>query len=1281
MANIQHHYKSFPLFGSVSAAEDMTCKQTVWTFNDVSNNSPNYRLSISHIMRDGGVDDGESDYYGHNARLNLSERLLEENGTLYYVDPIGDKYEVGSVFVTGKGLRLATATPAWVSAKSLFASLNPGNLRWLIDVTNENIVKGFNSAGYLVFMSDEKRHLFYLNRTDIYNVVINISEISGETQQLCYLFTYNDSEQDGNNFLNKIRDYLNNRNVSYTYADNAHITKITQEKGATYDLTYDAGHNLTRIVSSEGYMLNCQKATNSSSISVHSTLSGIPQSGTQFNYTNSPMSQWKIAYSGDTCTITDIDGVKEYYKMDLQNRILIYAKEVHGVVIQAYKTTDFRYVSLTTEYVKNEYLYVPYSTLMINFEDKLGEKEIIGYFNGLPSIRTISNRRIAVNNTGTYSTVDITTNYYYDPNNPSQCTSENTTVTLNLYNGTTKTFTPVKTHEYNDQGLLQKTTSYIGDNYKQERAKEYQEFNYTFNEDGSYKKCTSKYRGSSYVRFRTEENYDELGRKISEKDPAGNFYINYAYIDDSDLIESIENPAYDKRTFSYDSTDNLESVSSSGMAGSNEIQRNYGEVICLNGNDKIDIKYDSKRRPWYITISGNDFAKFITYSENDDIQTFTAENEKREVIKCESAKDGSHEKLYYNDSLQLTNNYNIKGELTSVTDSISNENVTYGYNSLGQLTSYTEKQNNATKVKQTFVYDEYGNLSTDTITGEQDIITSYDYEDTSDRRFKGMSFGGATEEVTYNDDLNRLKTKKITFNGKEIYTKTYGYRDVKQGAYTNATNQPKSIKFTKGGQIKQQVVYNYSDATGQLSGMNVNGKSIEYTYKDNKLIQEKNYLLGTKSTKNYSFRGNISSDKKEILLSGGGSDVDEIINYIYNGDFMKYYGSRPCMYDAMGNPTMYCGKNAKWKGRQLTEFDGNYFNYDGRGRRMRKNAINYVYDSDGRLIRQYKDESKIIEPQTFIFYYDFEGVAAFKYTDKNNNGTMFFYLRDGQGNIIAIVDSTGSVVVQYYYDAWGNHKVVDANGDEITNQNNIGNLNPFRYRGYYYDTETGLYFLQTRYYDPEVGRFLNRDSVQYADPETINGLNLYAYCLNNPVEYADPTGHFVISAIVALAILGGVIGGTVGGVAMYNIAKNSGVEDAALILYTILGVLGGGAAGAALGAAAGYLLGGTAVSGAVAIAGGGTASVGATLAKAGACILGLGILFSIDYHGKPNSTVGSGNSIGIYDNNGNLIYRKDLYGKPHYVEGYGYMLPHTHVYQWKFIKGAWRIIKKFTLPF
>ena len=98
-------------------------------------------------------------------------------------------------------------------------------------------------------------------------------------------------------------------------------------------------------------------------------------------------------------------------------------------------------------------------------------------------------------------------------------------------------------------------------------------------------------------------------------------------------------------------------------------------------------------------------------------------------------------------------------------------------------------------------------------------------------------------------------------------------------------------------------------------------------------------------------------------------------------------------------------------------------------------------------------------------------------------------------------------MVEYKYDAWGNHAVLDANGADINDASHIGNLNPFRYRGYYYDTETGLYYLKSRYYDPETGRFITIDDISYLDPETINGLNLYAYCGNNPVMRIDSKGN------------------------------------------------------------------------------------------------------------------------------------------------------------------------------
>ena len=92
-------------------------------------------------------------------------------------------------------------------------------------------------------------------------------------------------------------------------------------------------------------------------------------------------------------------------------------------------------------------------------------------------------------------------------------------------------------------------------------------------------------------------------------------------------------------------------------------------------------------------------------------------------------------------------------------------------------------------------------------------------------------------------------------------------------------------------------------------------------------------------------------------------------------------------------------------------------------------------------------------------------------------------------------------VAHYAYDAYGNFEILQ--GKE---ENSIANINPFRYRGYYYDTETGLYYLISRYYDPETCRFISADSIEYLDPETLGGLNLYAYCGNNPVMSIDPDG-------------------------------------------------------------------------------------------------------------------------------------------------------------------------------
>ena len=235
--------------------------------------------------------------------------------------------------------------------------------------------------------------------------------------------------------------------------------------------------------------------------------------------------------------------------------------------------------------------------------------------------------------------------------------------------------------------------------------------------------------------------------------------------------------------------------------------------------------------------------------------------------------------------------------------------------------------------------------------------------------------------------------------------------------------------------------------------------------------------------------------------------------YAYDGDKLLSYNNESCTYNSVGNPTIYRGKAVAWQyENRLVGYDTLTFAYDAFGRRISKGELTFTYDSEGRLVSQ---------SNGLKFFYDHTGVAGFTY-----NNQTYFYMKSVQGDISALLDSTGGVLARYMYDAWGNHVVTDNSGVVIIDNNHVGNLNPFRYRGYYYDTETNFYYLKARYYDPVVGRFISMDDIAYLDPETINGLNLYAYGLNNPVMNVDPSGHFpwlILVAIMLFTPVGGMV--------------------------------------------------------------------------------------------------------------------------------------------------------------
>lgn len=215
------------------------------------------------------------------------------------------------------------------------------------------------------------------------------------------------------------------------------------------------------------------------------------------------------------------------------------------------------------------------------------------------------------------------------------------------------------------------------------------------------------------------------------------------------------------------------------------------------------------------------------------------------------------------------------------------------------------------------------------------------------------------------------------------------------------------------------------------------------------------------------------------------------------------------------------------------------------------------------------------------FLYDLTGVTGFKY---NNN--VYYYLKNLQGDIVGILDSNNQQIVEYQYDSWGNLlSIKDQFGNEISDSNHIGVLNPYRYRSYYYDTETKLYYINSRYYNPSWGRFVSVDSILGANDDIIS-YNLYTYVSNNPINNFDIDGHWKmpnwLKVTVGVAVIGGLavaavclpgVGGAIAGAALTG-ALAGGTVGA--LGGAVAGGISGGKKGAAGGATTGFL-GGTLV--------------------------------------------------------------------------------------------------------
>ena len=400
--------------------------------------------------------------------------------------------------------------------------------------------------------------------------------------------------------------------------------------------------------------------------------------------------------------------------------------------------------------------------------------------------------------------------------------------------------------------------------------------------------------------------------------------------------------------------------------------------------------------------------------------------------------------------------------------------------------------------------------------------------------------------------------------------------------------------------------YNYDyDANGNITRIwrgntSFSNASEKYSYvydSANQLIRE-NLYYGSGNSSNatityeYDIWGNLLNKKIYAYTVGTLGTARETVPYAYTNsawkDQLTSYDGESITYDASGNPTNYLGATLVWEGQRLKSYtpkaassgraNSYVYSYDENGIRTRKTIGNTVTDYyyNGTLlmgtVKTTTNSDGSTTTSKLRFSYDADG----KVVAVNYNGNYYYYLRNAQSDIVKLIDKTGTTVVEYTYDSWG--KLLSTSGSLAST---LGKNNPFRYRGYVYDEETGFYYLQSRYYNPEVGRFISAD-VLLSTGQGVIGHNAYAYCLNNPVNREDSNGNWSMPnwlkvTIGAVALVGAVAltvatGGGAAAVAV-GVAKVVGSVAVSTAVSAGVGYLENGKQGAIDGACNGFMFG------------------------------------------------------------------------------------------------------------
>ena len=544
----------------------------------------------------------------------------------------------------------------------------------------------------------------------------------------------------------------------------------------------------------------------------------------------------------------------------------------------------------------------------------------------------------------------------------------------------------------------------------------------------------------------------------------------------------------------------------------------------------------------------------MTYGNGDSVSyTYDAFDRQRTA----AYNDGTTYHYDYNGDNELARQYATDG------DGKVTEQYSYQYDSLGRLIHSRQSTANGALIQSTqHMYDAANRMTSQSwqfgtgLYRQQYSYTGVKADGTADSSVDGTISAitttipnqlDVTSKYEYND-LRQLEKKTVTVPNQNrgtttVYTRSYTYAVIAEDDGCNRMGTRLASTGYTFGSSSRSFDYTY-DAAGNIQTVTTGGTNVPAAAASKAYTYDAQGQLATETDGSvscayaYDTVGNIRSVTTDgaVIKSFGYTNPSwpDLLTSVTVGGTTKdilYEGqTQTSDVPSSGNPvTYYNGKDYTFtwtKGRQLASatVDGKQvsYTYDMSGVRSGKQVYTtsnqrtttYTYTTlSGKVMRQQwetrnSDDTVYQAMQSLEFVYD-DGNQPFAMIYKHGQTTeLYYYVLNAQGDVIALLNANGALVASYNYGAWGNYSVHDKDGKKNTSTSFIGHINPLRYRGYYYDRETRLYYLQSRYYDFANCRFINADAYATTNAGSFLSCNMFAYCGNNPVNRADQSGTF-----------------------------------------------------------------------------------------------------------------------------------------------------------------------------